>query len=350
MSGRAADSLEFNIVISPSVSAKDLAVVVAEHLLAVPGFAAKKWRFTEDLRTAKTFGDAERKGKPKADDLISAGEEKLKLGFSVFGASASLDVLPIDGAVDDGANTTFGKDRGWRLTGVDDGFEDDEPDAYAASLSTVTSLLRAAVKHLPVSDAAIRRESESVIAPAPPHCGPDWVAAVVSAADIERDYSDAKAYFAGWDRAEYFGTGRVLLESGMSIFDETEFKLMAAERAITLARIAKPGRTDYAPPFLFAEEDDAFAEQERLLHQAGFIPGPNILEFGADIGEDGALSPADLFELMSFAQGGASDGTEIAEIRVSFPDAEMAAREAALLKDMGVVVRYYDEDGTLSSL
>jgi hypothetical protein len=214
------------------------------------------------------------------------------------------------------------------------------------SVAAPVAAVRAVAGRCPVLRANITRAAP-VFAPAPPHAMPGDVLLIVERAEIERDYVNPDAYWSAWDAASALEGGRILLTRALDIADEVEYKRRTYPAAWAMARAARPGLTSYAHS---AESDLRPGEralldgEERTLWQLGYHPQEQWLEFAAMVPGGAHISAREIFMLRGLVDAKRlPSGEPLRSVRVTFPNRDMADREAQALSDNGVAVRYFSD-------
>lgn len=343
--------LEFNVVLGPGTPVSELLDFVNRLAKERRDFNPVSWRLIDELRAEETAGESKRKGAPTAADLENLGAEAFANGFTIDGKTGGLTVqnlaLLSGGG---GERDTYGLTEGWRLFDVNFTFDGKGEKAFLAALELQVGIVRACLERLPVVRAHIFRDSDSFVGPIPPHAPPDVLLYTPLTEEIDRDYADANAYWRGWDAVEYLSGGKALVTRALDVVDETAFKKQAMEGGFAMARGARPGLAKYYEPDPSDEEEEMLEELEGYLEQVGYDAAEQTLEFSAVVPADDHLTPADIFLIIGYLENGTGDGDEVGAVRVTFPDKASAEREAPVLRDIGVTIQYFGEDGAWKEL
>jgi hypothetical protein len=245
---------------------------------------------------------------------------------------------------------TYGLKDCWglRLIGPDLSVEQN-PERVRRALASRVAVVRALIKTCPVVRAHVARVA-AVFAPAPPHAVPSHTLFIADRAEIERDYVDPGAYWGAWEQATELSEGRVLLTRTLTVVDELEYKGRTYPAAWDMVRAAKPGLTHYghSPTNELTEAERAlFDSGEPTLTQVGYHPDEQWIEFTAMVPDGEHVRPREIFMLADLmAEQRLPDGRPLRSVRVTFPNRAMAEREARPLRDIGVTVQYFSEQGT----
>lgn len=343
--------LDLVITIGPNATVETLLDFVIETLVERPGFRPESWSLISELRDPAKVRKAQRKGAPKRDAIKKLGAEAFADGFSVEGETGGVTVQNIAILPKGSREETFGLTTGWRLFDSNDTFEDaDDEEAYLAAVGLQTDIVRAALDRLPVGRAQIRRDSNSFVGPVPPHAAPDALLYTPLATEITRDYADPNAYWSAWDQVEYLTGGKALVARALEVADEAEFKKRAIVDGFALGRAARPGLTRYPEPRPTKREQEMIDGLDAYLQQVGYDTGEKSLEFTAVVPEDDHLTPADIFLILAYLKHGTGGGDPVESVRVTFPNEDMAKREAQTLRDVGATAQYFGADGIWKTL
>jgi hypothetical protein len=168
---------------------------------------------------------------------------------------------------------------------------------------------------------------------------------------LNAGFEDAGAMIAagGW-RARTIEGCRLL---SRAMHAETNLELLEAiqEGQWAMARLARPGLTDYRFHDPLPEEEPIFTEGEEHVLDVGYLEDEQVAVFSCAAGPGEHVQPWEIWKLGKALRDGKLPGGEVVrEIRVGFPDRESAMRERRPLLDVGVTVQCYDEGGELITL
>lgn len=338
--------LRLNIVVGPEVPVSRLWDFVTHTLAARPGFKPNYWRTWVDRDAGPGLDAGKVKGMPPSHAISRRGLANFAGGFEVQGKQGGLMVQPLTMFGADQPDETFGIDEGWRIFDLVGNYR--TPEACIEELGWHLHVLRQALNRLEVLRADQRRVSNTCLGPYPALADPEAVALLALTDEVAADYPDPDAYWAIWDRVEHLGAGKALCSRAMTVAHEAEYKARALRDGFALGRAARPGLTKYypAPALSPAEGEALLANLPRCLIQAGYAAETKLLEFTAVPEPGEPLSPGDIFDLLNFRYDGTSDGRPVELLVVSFPDRDTAVFCAPPLRDIGVLVQYFAEDGT----
>lgn len=118
-----------------------------------------------------------------------------------------------------------------------------------------------------------------------------------------------------------------------------------------MARMARPGVTRYMRAEPTEDELAIFKKGEPLVLSLGYHADDQIAVFSCAPPPDGHIRPWEIFALRDLlVDRKLPTGEPVKGVEVIFPLESDAAREARLLQDIGVHVRYYDDEGELATL
>lgn len=338
--------LILTIVVRPDATPEDLAGFAVRALTEDPRFRADYWQVLSDVGA----DDGDRKGAPDRGALLELGDA-LADGFAIEGETAGLTVEPVQPHMAARVLESFGASEGWRLRNVAvTGVLEPEADALLEVIALHADLLRAAVADLPVLRGSLRRVGQGSIGPFPPLARPDILMDMVPMGEIERDYPNPQAFLSPWDRVTEGDDGAVLVERGLGIADELDWKRRSVRDSMTLARAARPGLTRWAGRRPSKREQAMLEEAESYITPLGYNAKDHSVEFTATVPADAHLPPIDFFTLQDWHGATVEDAGKVERVVVTFPDRAMAERDAQQLKELGVVVQFYEADGSLGTL
>lgn len=87
-----------------------------------------------------------------------------------------------------------------------------------------------------------------------------------------------------------------------------------------------------------------------MLQQVGYDSETKTLEFAAALQLEESLTAGDFMVLNIFCKNGTAEGEPVDSLVVTFLTEESAWREWPVLRDIGVVVQFYDDEGKLVSV
>lgn len=338
--------LILTIVARTDVSPSALADFAIDALVGDSRFKPDYWQVLSEV--GKDGGD--RKGAPDRSSLEKAGDA-LSRGFAIEGRKVGLTVEPVAAHMAKRPLESFGASEGWRLrnTAVTATMPPDA-EALLEVIAFHADLLRSAVDAFPVFRASLRRKGEGSIGPFPPLARPDVLMDMIPMGEVERDYPNPQAFLETWDRVSEGDSGSVLVERGLGIADELEWKRRSVRDSMALARAARPGLTRWAGRNPTQREQAMLAEAESFIEPVGYDPKDRSVEFTAVVPKDEHLPAIDLFTLQDWKEASVENVGEVEKVKVTFPDRGMAEREAQQLRELGVQIQFYDEGGTVRPL
>jgi hypothetical protein len=118
-----------------------------------------------------------------------------------------------------------------------------------------------------------------------------------------------------------------------------------------MARMARPGVTRYNRAEPTEDELPIFKKGAPLVLSLGYQADDQIAVYSCAPSDDEHIRPWEIFALRDLlAAGKQPTGEPVKAVEVIFPLESDAEREARPLQDIGVHVRYYDDEGELATL
>jgi hypothetical protein len=170
-----------------------------------------------------------------------------------------------------------------------------------------------------------------------------WNHAVVTDdTEVAAGYLHPEVFWGAWDGQER-GTDRHLLWRAVDAVHDEDWADEVLADQLDLARAARPGLTRWPHP----DDDDwdrgLLTPPEHRLEVVGYLPDEQVLELAGYFGPGEHVPLSDVYTVRSLTEAGrTTDGRPLRAVRVFFPDADMAAREAVPLLDAGAEVWYED--------
>jgi hypothetical protein len=159
--------------------------------------------------------------------------------------------------------------------------------------------------------------------------------------EIAAEHDDVDGFLSAWSVTRV-GDG-FLLSRGRGAYDRVAYLAAIRDSQWTMARIARPGTVEHTGRRPTEEERPVWGAGEPRLHIVGYLPDLSALEYAAHVGPDEHIHGWEVDQLRWLLEGGQlADGRPVKEVRVSFPDREMAGREKRPLLDIGVRVLYME--------
>jgi hypothetical protein len=206
------------------------------------------------------------------------------------------------------------------------------------------------VRRLPadehVATAVLSRQplAETQFVPAPPLAR--WNHAIITDdAEVATGYLRPEVFWTAWDGHQRIGGKRLVWRAAGAVREEDWAVTVLADQ-LELARAARPGLTWWFHPVEVDWNEPLVAPPEHRLEVVGYLPGEQVLELAGWFDEDEHVPLADILTIRALTEAGrTSDDRPLRTVRVIFPEADMAAREAVPLLDVGAEVLYEDREG-----
>jgi hypothetical protein len=145
--------------------------------------------------------------------------------------------------------------------------------------------------------------------------------------------------------------GRRLLSRAMHAETNVEMLEAIQEGQWSMARLARPGLTEYLQRDPEPEEEPIFLSGERTVLAAGCLPDERTAVFSCALGPDQHVNGWEVFALLRIlVEHRLHTGEEVQQVQVVFADRASAEREKRPLLDIGVHVLYYDGLGRMQPL
>jgi hypothetical protein len=145
--------------------------------------------------------------------------------------------------------------------------------------------------------------------------------------------------------------GRWLLSRAMHAETNVEMIEAIQEGQWSMARLARPGLTEYRERDPEPEEEPIVLSGERTVLAAGYLPDERTAVFSCALGPEQHVNGWEVFALLRILIGQRlHTGEEVQRVQVVFADEASARREKRPLLDIGAHVLYYDGRGQLQPL
>ena len=153
----------------------------------------------------------------------------------------------------------------------------------------------------------------------------------------------------GWKAQRYFDVQLLL----RAFHARSPGEMLGATEAgqWAMARMARPGITKYLRAEPTEDELPIFQKGEPLVLSLGYHADDQIAVYSCAPPPDEHIRPWEIFALRDLlVDGKQPTGEPVRSIEVIFPLESDAEREARPLQDIGVHVRFYDDEGELATL
>ena len=339
------EKLQLHVAMLPNVEIRSIFGFVAPYFAANPIANILSWTTRQLIREADSFEAASQNAAPTPADFDRVGDQYFQDGFSFRTKHLNLVIAPFREGHDAEPNETFDLPAGWQLSVICYSPEKASDKDFLALTQFLTGLLRDLAKAFAPLRGAVSRETDSYIGPTPPLADADVVAACLPTDLVPLNYDDADAFWSAWDQVDYLGQGLAIVERGVKLVAETDFKALTSRRGLDLLRAAKPGLATYYLPQPSDAEQAMLDALPSYLEPVGYRAADKRAEFTAFVPEDDNLNSRDFSMLLQLLQFGTVDDQEVDLVVITFPNRQAAMRDAAPLHAIGARVQYLDSSG-----
>jgi len=208
-------------------------------------------------------------------------------------------------------------------------------------------------EHSDLCEARVVRGLNVVTMPKAPFAGGDAmgrgdaVIRLLSTSQILDHYRSVSEFLAGWDGHTKRGD-RYLVYRGLDCETDRAFTEAQREKNRALGRAAKPGFTRYRRVLGAMQpwEQTWWDAGEPTLSWVGTHAATGRCEFSAFVPPGQHILPREIYRVRAVVRGKLDEhGTPVTDVRVVFPNRQMAVAEGTPLMDVGASVYFMDQLG-----
>lgn len=169
--------------------------------------------------------------------------------------------------------------------------------------------------------------------------------------EVANAYDDPEAFWqSGWEATEWIGE-HVLLERAMHTSNTTDYLKVVIPHQWELVRAARAGQCKYGIPAVLPTEKDVYFSGAPALQVVGYEDRSGTVELSCPFRPPKHIQGWEIFNLYGLLQSGKlQDGRPVREAQVVFLYEEMARTERRPLRDIGIKVLFYDDNGQLHEI